>query len=53
MLTMTGIPVKEVGFRCGFNSANVFGRVFKKYTDLSPKQYRDDTAAQQKEVPHD
>ncbi len=52
MLTMTGIPVKEVGFRCGFNSANVFGRVFKKYTGLSPKQYRDDSAARQKEVPH-
>ena len=41
MLRTTHIPVKEVGFRCGFNSANVFGRVFKKYTGQSPKQYRD------------
>lgn len=47
MLTMTGVPVKDVGFRCGFNSANVFGRVFKKYTGLTPKQYREDSTAQE------
>lgn len=47
MLTMTGVPAKDVGFRCGFNSANVFSRVFKKYTGLTPKQYREDSAAQE------
>lgn len=44
LLRVTSIPVKEIGFRCGFNSANVFGRVFKRYTDLSPTQYRDQYA---------
>lgn len=41
LLTVTIIPIKEIGFRCGFNSANVFGRVFKKYTGQSPTQFRD------------
>lgn len=43
MLSLTQIPVKDIGFCCGFNSASVFGRVFKKYTGLSPKQFRDDS----------
>ena len=47
MLMVTDIPVKEIGFRCGFNSANVFGRVFKKYTGQSPKQYRDSKGCSQ------
>lgn len=42
MLAVSLIPVKDVGFRCGFNSASVFGRVFKKHTGVSPKQFRDD-----------
>lgn len=41
LLSVTGITIKEIGFRCGFNSANVFGRVFKKYTGQTPKQFRD------------
>ena len=48
MLIVTSIPVKEIGFRCGFNSANVFGRVFKKYTGQSPKQFRDSREYHQK-----
>ncbi len=31
----------EVGFRCGFNSAQSFSRVFKKYTGFTPGQYRE------------
>lgn len=53
MLRVTRIPVKEIGFRCGFNSANVFGRVFKKYTGKSPKQFRDDYLHSQKGEDHD
>ena len=41
LLSATLITVQEVGFRCGFNSADAFRRVFKKITGLSPSQYRD------------
>jgi two-component system response regulator YesN len=41
MLTQTRSSVKEIGIQCGFSSANGFGRVFKRYTDQSPKQFRD------------
>jgi AraC-like DNA-binding protein len=41
MLLQTRTPVKDIGTQCGFNSPNGFGRVFKRYTDQSPKQFRD------------
>jgi len=47
LLSDTKIPVKEIGASCGFASANVFGRVFKKYTDQSPSQYRNRCGEQQ------
>lgn len=50
LLTVTHISVKEIGFRCGFNSANVFGRVFKKYTGQSPSQFREANQTTPKEV---
>lgn len=53
LLTVTRIPIKEIGFRCGFNSANVFGRVFKKYTEQSPKQFRDGSSNPQKGDSHE
>lgn len=53
MLSVTRVPIKDIGFRCGFNSANVFGRVFKKYTGQSPKQFRDDCAKRQEGVSHE
>ena len=40
-LCMTELPVKEVGYRCGFNSFQSFSRVFKKHTAMTPGQYRD------------
>lgn len=52
LLTVTMIPIKEIGFRCGFNSANVFGRVFKKFTGQSPKQFRDGFSKPQKGDSH-
>ena len=52
MLIVTRIPIKDVGFRCGFNSANVFGRVFKKYTGQSPKQFREQEGPGQKGDAH-
>lgn len=41
MLANTGLTVKEIGFRCGFNSAQNYIRVFKRITDMTPGQYRD------------
>lgn len=50
LLANSKLPIKEIGPNCGFASANVFGRVFKKYTQQSPSQYRDSCAAQQEGV---
>lgn len=41
LLSSTSLPVKEVGFRCGFNSVQSFIRVFKKLTLITPGQYRE------------
>lgn len=40
-LMQTGLNISEVGYKCGFNSAQSFARVFKKYTGQSPKQFRE------------
>lgn len=36
-LTLT---VKQVGERCGFNDNSYFGKVFKKFTGATPREYR-------------
>ena len=41
LLSTTKLPIKEIGYRCGFNSAQNFIRVFKKYTGIPPGQFRD------------
>ncbi len=40
MLRDTGIPVKEIGYRVGFEDMAHFSRTFKKMMGLSPNQYR-------------
>lgn len=34
------LTVKEVGAKSGFNDNSYFGKVFKKFTGLTPKEYR-------------
>ena len=41
------ISVEETAFRCGFRDNFYFSRVFKKYTGMSPMQYRRNAVANQ------
>ena len=41
LLASTKVTIKEIGYLCGFNSIQNFIRVFKKYTDQTPGQYRE------------
>ncbi len=40
LLSSTDIPISAVGQRCGIQDDNYFTKIFKKYTSMSPKQYR-------------
>ncbi|MGE4276972.1 MAG: helix-turn-helix transcriptional regulator [Lawsonibacter sp.] len=42
LLRATNLTIKEIGFRCGFNSVQNFIRVFKKYIERTPGQYREE-----------
>jgi len=39
-LSTTDLSISEIGFKCGFSSAQNFTRVFKKYKQVPPGQYR-------------
>ncbi len=34
------LTAKEVGMKCGFNDNSYFGKVFKKFTGVTPREYR-------------
>jgi len=40
MLQTTDESIKEISFSCGFNNLNFFLKMFKRYTGLTPTQYR-------------
>ena len=40
LLKATDLSVTDICFRCGFNSASNFLRVFRLITDMSPSEYR-------------
>ncbi|MBE6965802.1 MAG: helix-turn-helix transcriptional regulator [Ruminococcaceae bacterium] len=40
LLCENKMNITEVGERCGFDSTTYFGRVFKKKTGMTPKQYK-------------
>lgn len=40
LLETTNMPAQEIGYLTGFCSVATFFRVFKKHTEMTPKQYR-------------
>lgn len=34
------LPITEIGLLCGFNSTQYFSRIFRKYTAMTPGEYR-------------
>lgn len=40
LLASTDLPISAVGQRCGISDDNYFTKIFKKYTSITPKQYR-------------
>lgn len=40
-LNETHLNISEIGYKCGFNSAQSFTRVFKKHTGMTPKLFRE------------
>lgn len=40
LLRYTNLSIVEISERCGFGSGNYFGDAFKRYTGLSPREYR-------------
>lgn len=39
-LLQTNLPITDIALTVGFNSSQYFSNVFKKYTNLSPKEFR-------------
>jgi Transcriptional regulator containing an amidase domain and an AraC-type DNA-binding HTH domain len=40
MLRTTDLPVQTIGEQCGFDSPSYFGKVFRQYMSMTPKDYR-------------
>ncbi len=40
MLRDSGMSVEDIALQSGFSDGNYFSRIFKKYMNMSPKQYR-------------
>jgi two-component system response regulator YesN len=43
LLLNTKLSLKEIAYEVGYKDPNYFSRVFKKWTNLSPKHYRSNT----------
>jgi AraC-like DNA-binding protein len=42
LLKETNEPISEIAYAVGYNNISHFNRVFKQYTDQSPKQFREE-----------
>lgn len=45
LLHATSLSIEEISEQCRFNSSTYFIKVFREYTNMTPKQYRDSYAA--------
>jgi AraC-like DNA-binding protein len=43
LLRRSGLAIKEIAWQTGFKDQNYFCRVFRKYTGISPQQYRNNS----------
>ncbi|MDD2959003.1 MAG: response regulator [Lachnospiraceae bacterium] len=41
MLRNPGVSVKEISLQCGYGDPNYFSRIFKKQTDMTPREFRE------------
>lgn len=41
LLKVSSLQISEIAFKVGYNNIQHFNRVFKEYTDLQPKNYRE------------
>lgn len=44
LLNSTDLPISAVGQRCGIQDDNYFTKIFKKYTTITPKQFRQENS---------
>jgi AraC-like DNA-binding protein len=40
LLRTTDTPIHEIGRLCGFDSPSYFGKIFREYMSMTPKEYR-------------
>ncbi|MNE96790.1 HTH-type transcriptional regulator ChbR [compost metagenome] len=40
LLRTTDHSIQEIGRECGFDSPSYFGKVFREYMSMTPKDYR-------------
>ncbi|UQZ35551.1 AraC family transcriptional regulator [Paenibacillus sp. PK3_47] len=40
LLRTTDLSIQEIGRQCGFDSPSYFGKVFREYMSMTPKEYR-------------
>ena len=43
LIASTDLPISEIAFRCGYSDPLMFSRMFRKYQQQSPTQYRRST----------
>lgn len=44
LLITTDMPVTQICFACGFNHISYFGKLFRRYYGMTPKEYRNNSA---------
>lgn len=50
LINSTDIPLNEIAFKYGFNSATAFSSAFKKYYGISPSEFRDNCKEQYSKI---